>query len=268
MKHWIITLFVTVMILSSCDLITRFEEFQDGFNDDPDTTEIVILPPRIEPADESGISDSLKNLYWYDSSRLVLRDMQADTSLFFSQITISEDSTEDYYNGLIHLFNSESSERDTVFSIYSIHTAPDVILYRFWVAVQSDAWWINNLLDGNSYSGYEAFDSLIAEYSIEIHEILDFTNFDQYLVLLKPNKIYNLHALHLLFSDLDFVLATGPDIGIPYDGYWQKDITATKTDTSIIYEFNYNKEDFEYNKWTFKVRNDGSVEFISRTYDY
>jgi hypothetical protein len=80
-------------------------------------------------------------------------------------------------NALIAVYNATTlPARDTVVSIFDIHTFPEPILNGFNIAADSTLPWMQQLKLGNIPTGNAAIDNVIATYNLSVQSYLTFGN--------------------------------------------------------------------------------------------
>jgi len=218
----------------------------------------------MSPADDTLLSDSLKNVFIEDGYRLALESFLSEDPANNNIIEIPDSLFKDFYNGLIHIYNTASAERDSIFDRYFIHSAPEPVFHEFIVILDSTPSWLEKWMYDITPVGNQLVDSLLQNYSLEILSYSEST-IDNWL-LLNCNQFNNILALANLFKELDHVTNVSPNVRGNYDGFWSKDIQAKKENDSIVYKFIYINDEFKsIGPWYFSVKYDGEVIYRGKS---
>ena len=135
---------------------------------------------QMQDADDNQLSDSLKNIFYEDGYRLALKSFLSQDSVNMEIVEIPDSLFQEFYNGLIHIYNSSSAERDSIFDLYCIHSAPEPVFHEFIVVLDSIPDWLERWSHNNVPVGNPLVDSLIQTYSIEIVSYSE-SNIDNWL---------------------------------------------------------------------------------------
>ena len=219
-------------------------------------------------ADDSNLSDSLKNVFLDDAYRIALNNYLSFDSTNVDSIKIPNNLVNKYYNGLIHIFNEKDfSEIDSIMNIYSIHTWVNPELRAFNLYVDSSAIWIYKWLGAYSYvTGYNKLDSLMENYRISILRIQNITWLEEvkYNVEMFTKDRLNIRALMKLFNKLHGITWAEPR---SYGGDGNN-IYIEDSGDKLIFTFRLAWGDCpsgctSAHYWSFEVNYDGEVTFIS-----
>ncbi|KAB2841329.1 MAG: hypothetical protein F9K45_08075, partial [Melioribacteraceae bacterium] len=168
----------------------------------------------MEFADDSSVPDSIKSLYLFDANVLAYRDMEKYDPEFLNKVEIDKKLIHNYYNALIHFYNTQTAECDTTTKIFKIHTFSEIIFHDLIIAPDSSNIWIENWFNGNIKTGIEEVDSLIHEYGFSINGTTSY--FDLRFVVLKSKKILNIKAVAKIFNKIEGIKYAEPN---GYAGY-------------------------------------------------
>jgi hypothetical protein len=213
-------------------------------------------------ADDSNLSDSLKQSYKTDAARLALREIHNDSLLRLSLIEIPDSEIENYYNGIIHIHNQNNiPARDSVFDIYNLHTFLNPEMKSFIVAVDSNANWTQAWRIGNPMTGISQIDLLMTKYDIQVTGYYYWPYY--HAAVLQTNEHVNLLALCSLFSNIQGIYFSEPN-GWGGDG---NDVDAIKNDELINFKFSLGWGDcpsgcISHHYWDFNVYFNGTVEYL------
>jgi hypothetical protein len=239
---------VFTLFLNSCGLLDLSDNNEDKLGE-----------TKIIKADDSNLSDNLKISYKTDATRLALNDIQSDSSLRLSLVEIPEDKIENYYNGIIHIYNQKNiSARDSVVDKYNIHSSSTFEMKRLIVGINTSFSWTQFWQNGNPLTGNSQIDSLIITYNINNVEY-----FAGSVVNLTAINPLNMDALGHLFSKIDGVNYAEPNGGIG----GSNDIDAQLNDEYINYKFSLGWGDcpsgcIYHHFWEFNVNFNGRVEYL------
>lgn len=209
---------------------------------------------------EINFPDSSRNLYIDDASRLALREIFSIGSVDTGKVEIPDDLVNTIYNGLLQIYNSISSERDSIFNIYLIHTFRNPSMHNVTISVDSTEDWVKSWRDGNRLTGNEMIDSIMNEYDLELEDYREAPWYDS--ATLFSDLPVNTIALATLFEPVDGVIFFEAN-GYGGDG---NDVTAADKDTHWEFRFFVKWGDciagcISEHYWKFSVHPDGTVEF-------
>jgi len=243
------SLIILSLMFISCDVseTNYIDEWTKGFN--------------IEPADDSSLNDSLKNLYREDATRLALKHILKIEEYRLTMTEIPEELIYIYYNGLIHIYNDvELNGRDKIIDKYGIHTSKNPELYSISVGVDTSSVWVEAWRNGERLTGNPVIDTLMINYNLEL-AIYYGGNFST-AILSSPTPI-NTTALSYKFSLIDGIRYANPRIWVGV----RKDIDAELQTTKVQYLFIYGWGDCiagcaGWHYWQYSVVSSGNVNFI------
>ena len=210
-------------------------------------------------------SDSIIALYEDDADRLALRRIFTISSAFVDSVYIPQVCSDTVLNSLIAVYNAISlPARDTVTSIFDIHTLTDIGMDRLAVHADSSLSWMQQLRLSNIPTGDASFDSLIYDYNLNFDQYYACPpNFGYHSVSFNLDSNHNIYALGNLFEALPGVYSTD-------DNYFTLDgnnITSIVYPTHIELLYSHGWDDcwngcISRRFWKFNVYYDCSVEYL------
>ena len=227
---------------------------------DPEISRAAFDFTEILPPTGVNFPDSSRDLYIEDASRLALREIFSVGSNDTSKVEIPQDLVNTIYNGFLHLYNSESAARDSVFKLYLIHTFRAPAMHSLIVSVDSAKEWVKSWREGNRLTGNKKIDDIMNEYDLELDNYYEWPW--SHAAVLFSEKPVNLLALAALFEPVDGVGYSEPN-GYAGDG---NNITALDEESHWEYTFSVGWGDcpagcISRHYWNFNVHPDGTVEF-------
>lgn len=210
--------------------------------------------------DDSALSDSLKTIYREQANIIAVRNFFENNSPLQDSVFIPQDSVQMYYFAMVCVFNSESSARDSVFSLYPFYWYPEYNLHEIILAVDSSVHGIDSL-KVSGLSGYDDLDNFLIQYALTVKSVSRYTS--GYSVLLRSAEAVNTPALCNRISHLDNILWCEPN-GYLGDG---DRIYARSYSDYLLIDFEQRWGDcpagcISHHTWHFKVWNSSEVEFL------
>lgn len=210
--------------------------------------------------------DNIIEMYQSDADRLTIRAFYDQNSIYMDSIEIPEVYSDTVLEALIAVYNAIGlPERDSVVSIFDIHSFPNPTLNGFMVKADSSLAWMIQLKQGITPTGVSEIDSLMDLYDLTINDYstLTFGNPGSHLVVFDSKNI-NITALSNVFLNMEGVEYVDPN-GWAGDG---NNITSTvdSDHVELIYSFGWGdcpSGCIYRHYWKFKVYFDCSVEFVS-----
>ncbi|WP_317900161.1 T9SS type A sorting domain-containing protein [Aurantibacillus circumpalustris] len=210
-------------------------------------------------------SDSVKVLYIDDADRLALKKIYQQNLTDTNSIVIPQAHTDTILKALIAVYNATTlPARNAVVSLYNIHTFPNPIMNRLYVAADSTLPWMQQLKAGNIPTGNTQADGLISTYSLTIQNYSSYSSwFSYHVVTFKSDSNYNTAPLTDLFENISGVVfsETGSVVG---DG---NDISAVIYPNHVELTYSLGWGDcpagcINRHFWKFNVYYDCSVEYV------
>lgn len=252
-----ILLLVCPLLLLSCHILDPEPELRYWF-----------LGYVMRRADDSRMSDSLKTLYSEDAAYLALREIHRDEALKTSLVEVPDDLIHLFFSGLVHIYNAHSlAARDSVISMFEIHSLPYPELHSLIVAVDTTKDWVRSWKEGRRLTGNATIDDLMLRYRLDLDRYYTWPSSHDVAVLETSDPL-NVLALAPLFDAVAGVIYAEPN-GTCCDG---NDITAGIGNDHVGYEFSLGWGDcpagcIARHNWKFSVRYDGKVEFTGSSGD-
>ncbi len=210
-------------------------------------------------ADDSNLPLILKEAYQRDSEALALSYLHKINGKY-EGIEIPRHIVQTHYFALIHVFNAvDLAARDSVVTIYNIHTNGFPDTRELLLSVNPTADWVDSWRNGQQITGVTEIDSLMEKYDLQIIRITPYLHLQQEIAVLRSGRPLNIETLARCFEGIS---------GINY----AESITASLSLANNIYAYyradhiqlDYKLEwfDLEMRYWTFDVYLDGRVEFV------
>jgi hypothetical protein len=161
-------------------------------------------------------ADSILARYQDDADRLTLRKIYRQGLTYIDSVTIPQSHADTVLNALIAVYNATTlPARDSVVSIFDIHTFPEPILNGFNIAADSTLPWMQQLKLGNIPTGYAAIDNVIATYDLSVQNYLTFGNsYPWHDVVFTSDNNYNFQTLTADLTTIPGVYASEPNSSI------------------------------------------------------
>jgi hypothetical protein len=177
--------------------------------------------PRLPPAADGEIPDSVLALYREDAARLTARLLPDVTTPTGRQVELPADLVEQLYTALVAVHNAAAlPARDTVVEVYRIHTLHRPATHMLLVHLDSTAWWAAAWRRGERLTGYDPIDGLLLQYDLSLTAYYQWSWGDA--GELQSSAPLNIAALAIPFRGIAGVRDAEPDEGVG-DG---NDITA------------------------------------------
>ena len=215
----------------------------------------------IEDADDNHFSESELERFQSNAEILALEyilDAHPD------QPEIPNELVDLYYNGLIHVANSEHPEAEKVLNKKSIEARGTHVIRE--IIVNADTTEAVELLENwrekEAMTGNSDVDDIIAEYNISVKGYSELKSMPYAMVTMQTEELLNVLPIAKKFEQVDGITSAGPN-GIAGDG---STILAEMMDDHLRLQFVYGWGDCPagcINKryWDFNVYQDGTVEF-------
>lgn len=159
-------------------------------------------------------ADSILARYQDDADRMTVRKVYRQGLTYMDSIIIPQSHADSVLNALIAVYNATTlPARDTVVSIFDIHTFPEPILNGFNIAADSTLPWMQQLKLGNIPTGYVTIDNVIETYGLNVQSYLTFGNsFPWHNVVFTSDNNYNFMALTNELANIPGVYASEPNV--------------------------------------------------------
>jgi len=241
-------------LLSSCDLV-------DGGSDgDGDSVDVGL--------DECRVTNNIRNLYEGDAIRLAVRLQQASG---INDIQIPPALIDRTLGALSAVYNSEFVARDSVTTVYDIHTLPAPAFNRLTLEVSTDTTaypWIAEWQNGNRLTGNATIDQLMNIYGLDRTDFISLSLGN--IAIIESTSPLNLAGLAAAFEAVDGVIAAdfenesgdGNDISVTDNGNYLELAYSIGFDSPFA--INECASDCTFRRtWTFHVFDDCSAAYIS-----
>jgi hypothetical protein len=209
--------------------------------------------------------DSIKSQYIDDADRLALRKIYRQQLTSVDSVVIPQNHSDTVLNALIAVYNATTlPARDTVVSMFNIHTFPNPVLNSILVAADSTLAWMEQLELGIIPTGNASIDTLISKYNLSVSNYYDFGNSYYYhLLVFDSDSNYNLNALVALFeSNVGVYYSEGNGYGGDGNNIWD---SIYSDHVELIYSVGLGDCPAGCTVrrfWKFNVYFDCSVEFV------
>ncbi|MBC8346965.1 MAG: hypothetical protein ISR89_08700 [Candidatus Marinimicrobia bacterium] len=222
---------------------------------------------EMQIATDTYIPDTLKMIYREDATHLALRDVHEDPGSKYSLVEIPPELIELYYNGLLHLYNTNSmSARDSVIEMYQIHNWSSRFNHEIMIGIGNrgplwDAW-----SNGKTLTGYSRADEIINKYNLKLIDFISFTSGGAAL-------LYSDIALNVIALGSKFKLVQGVTYAEPNGGIGESNGISGQIHTKYIeYKFKLGWGDcpsgcINHHLWTFQVNEKGETKFMGSSGD-
>lgn len=214
---------------------------------------------KMAPAEDQHLNEELKKAYRTDAEKLAIRYINDRDS---TQAEIPEELINFLYNGLIHLVNADHPKAQEATQKFQVHARTPASAREILVFVDTTASWIDNWREGQTETGHDRLDDLIAQYNFTLTEYNELTNvLPTAMAALSSNRPINVYAVGRLFEEVDDVEHAGADS------------ITDGSDIKVLFFGDYLRFTLELgfgdcpsgcinrHLWHFKVYKDGSVEF-------
>lgn len=211
--------------------------------------------------------DSILEKYKTDADRIAERQIYSYNLTYKDSINIPQAYSDTVLNALIAVYNATSlPARDTVVTMFDIHTWYNPILNNFLVSADSNLAWMQQLKNGYTPTGNLVIDSLINTYGLTVDRYYTWSGLLNYhSVNFISSNNYNLPPLLNIFDTIvgvHYAEATGA-IG---DG---NDITGSINSNYVELTYKLGGGDCpsgctENTYWKFRVDFNCSVEYVGR----
>ncbi len=246
-----------ILIMSAC---TNFLDSSNSLNtiDWQNGEEIV-------PADDNHLSEEQKERYLQDAEKLAIRYINEEHP---TQTEIPQQLIDLFYNGLIHIVNSDNSEAEEVTEV-GVHARLPYHPRQIEVEVATNAPWIEAWQNGITETGNNQVDELIDQFDFTLADYLELESSPETAIAtLRSDRPINVYAVGSLFEKLDYTERAGP-AEIIGDG---SDIDVLFFDDFLRYTFQYRFGDcpsgcIGSHTWHIRVHQEGTVMFESESGD-
>ena len=211
-------------------------------------------------ADDSNVPPDLRERYREDAETLALRFLHESHGGKYEGIEIPNCLVDMHYYMLIHVYNAtDLAARDSVVTIYEIHTPRFPATRRLSLGLDSSAVWIDAWHQGQLLTGKKEIDSLLVRYDLRLEYIYTSPLSGRETAYLMAGRPLNIAAVARLFEGIEGIRYAGQGTGAI--GPVGKDITVEYLEDHCQLNYRY-QWGAEYRCWIFNVYLDGRVEFV------
>ena len=153
-----------------------------------------IQPTVYSEDDVPPLTQQLLNKYYTDAAYIEFSEIIKDSVLKETQVNLNLNNVNQYYDDLILIHKKSYLLGNTFFENFlSVFNFQAPIMYMMFATVDSTKEWIQNIINGNNYTGIESIDSLIINYEVEITNPRPFN--DEYMVNIYSSNPHNTYSL-------------------------------------------------------------------------
>ena len=128
-----------------------------------------------------------------------------------NQIYLNHIKLEQYYADLILIHKKSYSLGNSFFENFlDVSNLQAPIMYMMFAVVDSSKEWIQNIINGNNFTGVESIDSLINNYVVEFTNPIPFN--EDYMINIYSDIPYNTYALSNKFLNTNEFNYFGPNV--------------------------------------------------------
>lgn len=213
-------------------------------------------------ADDAQVPEAVRDAYRDDAARLALRLMGGSAP---DVVDLPPEPSRSLYQALIRVSNIPGlAARDSVVTLYQIHTfrMPDV--RSLIVEVDSLAGWVSAWRQGEPLTGQPSIDHLMRQFELEVEHYQTYpAGWVHHWVRLKSRRPLNSAALAKQFLGIEGVLTASPAVPIG-DG---DDIAVSAQAGGWRLDYSVGYGDcpagcIARHYWTFVVQPDGRVTYV------
>ena len=169
--------------------------------------------------DKIEIEPYILDNYYIDAKYLYLDEIVHDsTNVNYNNPIIDETEITQILKIIQAVYNSNSSERDTVFEVYDIHKLHCYSFNSIYLEVLNESPEITNLINHVFPTGNSQLDDILTTYNFDSVKYYSSSVFP--LLILHTNNEYNLVPIEQEFSEIESIQIAGSN----------KDISCTDTD--------------------------------------
>ena len=218
---------------------------------------------RIVPADDEQLSEQQRVRYTDDALRLSTRYMNREDS---TKLVLPTNLVDTFYNGLIHIANSEHPEAAKATQTdLQVHVRDPGDPRCIGTAVDTSASWYKQWQQGHIETSNEELNTLTDQFNLEIIEASDEeSTYGQITVALVTDREVNGYAVGDRLQEFEQILSARPEVDFPVE----------RSGIRVLFFKNFLRYTFEYgfgdcpsgctnnHQWVFSVYRDGEVEFV------
>lgn len=216
----------------------------------------------IVQADTTNIPEQKRERYRLDAEIMSVYYINERDSL---QEKLPKKLIDIFYNGLLHVYNSDLKAAELVTKKYDIHVFQRGLSRRIFLTINEGAKWMQAWLNGKLRTGNKAIDQLVEKYEFTLKQVDDYKVLEGYGVVLYSGEPFNQFAVADHFRVLEDIRSASPGFSLG-DG---NRIKFKMGEDYIKYIFSRGYGDclsgcISRENWSFKVFRDGTIKFIKK----
>jgi hypothetical protein len=167
-------------------------------------------PPIYTEDDVPPLTKQLLNKYYSDAAFIEFSEITKDSVLKETQVYLNLNNVNQYYEDLILIHKKSYLLGNSFFENFlGVFNLQAPVMYMMFATVDSTKAWIQNIINGNNYTGVESIDSLVTNYSVVITNPIPFN--EGYMVNIYSNNPYNTYALSNKFHNTNEFISFNPN---------------------------------------------------------
>lgn len=208
--------------------------------------------------------DTVRIQYANDADRLALRRVYTEASHYMDSANIPASWSDSLLDALMAVHNVDSiPAADTVIRMFKIHTLPQPVLNSFYLAADSNLYWMQQIHKNVFPTGVDSFDMLIKRHQLKVARYYPLPAFNYHIVVFESDRNYNFEVISNHFDSLSGVYYANR-YAVAGDG---DNIQAVVDSTFTDLEYAHGWGDcpsgcMQRRYWKFRVFHDCSVLFL------
>ena len=214
-----------------------------------------------EPKNTKTIPRKLIRKFRRDAARLALRIESRKEDLRYQNIVIPKDNIEGIYRVLTNIYQKDETAKSI--AECNVHTFPNPSIDHLVIIFNRNVDWAEPLRQGISETNSVEINELLDDYDLIIEKHVNW-NDTQDAITIRSRAPLNMAALANEFYNIDGVETI--DLGIPEIGGNDINIKRLHNGWEVEYLLrfgSYISGKGKQHRWTYEVRDDGTVEFIT-----
>lgn len=211
-------------------------------------------------ADKTAIPKQTRERYRLDAEIMAVRYIHGQDK---TQEKLPENLIDIFYNGLLHIYNSDLKTANVVTNKYTIHVFQRGLSRRLYLSIKDGQEWTKAWINGILHTGNKKVDQLVEKYNYKIKEVYQYQTIPSIGVVLHSEKPLNQFAVADHFKTIKGIRGAGPGFSAG-DG---NNIKFSMGENRIKFIFSKGWGDcpsgcIARHFWSFKVFSDGTVKFV------
>lgn len=213
--------------------------------------------------------DSIITKYTIDAQTLALRKIFRQNLPEKDSVYIPQSHTDTILKALLAVYNAtDLPARDTVISMYNIHSFPELMFYGMTLMTSDSVWWAQQLRAGITPTGNSDIDNLLTQYNFSVDYHMDLTLTHRIIFHLVTDTVFNMQVIANEFAIIDSIQSVEVDHPVG-DG---NDIVDSIYSDHVELFYSYGSGDcpsgcMSRRYWKFNVYFDCSVAFVGSSGD-